>query len=125
MLADRLKTTLVVCWLIISSFVLPALLAPVLVSPQLLAAMAPVCDRQIRTGEECGLCAAAGSMLLLYDGRMDAAVRRSGFGIPLLAALVWNEIVALLYTATEVQWFWVHLRRARQTVETEEYSCRP
>lgn len=124
MLADRLKATLVVSWLLISTALLPVLLAPVVVSPQLLAAMAPVCESQVKTGRECTLCAAVSGSLLLYEGRLNAAVRRSPISVLLIAALFWNEFLAMAYTTRELHWFWIEVRRARQRTRTEEYSCR-
>ncbi len=123
--AEGLKTALLGSWLALSTLLLPSLVAPPLLPDEALLFLSPHCQRQAALGHECWACAATGGFLLASTLRLDAAERRSHFGIPLYAALVWNECLALLYTTGELRWLWTQLRRARQRARTsEEYSCR-
>ncbi|MGD0200649.1 MAG: hypothetical protein ABSD27_07870 [Bryobacteraceae bacterium] len=124
MLADRLRTALLVSWLSVSALLLPVTLAPALVSSRLIEELMPQCDARLTSGRECAACALLGGALLVAEGRLDAAVRRSAAAIPLCAALIWNQLAAMAYAASELKWLWSQAR-ARQRARTEEYSCRP
>jgi hypothetical protein len=124
MLADRLRTALLVSWLSVSALLLPVTLAPALVSPRLIGELMPQCDARVTSGRECAACALLAGSLLVAEGRLDAAVRRSEAAIPLCAALIWNQLAAMAYAASELKWLWSQVRRARQRARTEEYSCR-
>jgi hypothetical protein len=122
--ADRIKTVLLVGWLASSTLLLAAMITPLLLPAEALVVLAPQCPERLTTGHACPSCAIANSFLLISGGRLDAAARQSDLGIPLYAALVWNECLAFLYTTSQLRRLWAQLRRLRQRTETEEYSCR-
>ncbi len=124
MLAVRLKTALLVGWLALSTLLLPSLVTPLLLPEVAIAVLGPECERRAVTGEECGWCAVTNSFLLAAGGRIDAAVRRSPFGLPIYAALLWNECLVLIYTTGELRWLIGQMRRVKKRAGTEEVSCR-
>ncbi len=124
MAADRLRTVLLVEWLALSTLLLIAIAAPLFLPGEALAVLIPDCPERLATGQPCFTCATVTSLVLIAGGRLNAAMRESAVGLPLAAMLVWNECLALLYSAGELRWLWKQMRRPRQPIQTEEYSCR-
>lgn len=111
MFGDRIRTVCLIAWLGISGLVFPVLLLPFAVLPQTILVLVP----------DSGLIA---SLVLVSEGRLNAAVQESAAGIPLYAALVWNECVAIWYTLGELRRTWRQVRRSRDRLRTEEFSCK-
>jgi hypothetical protein len=111
MFAQRARSVCLMAWLGVSGLGLPALLLPFVFLPHTLLVLLP----------QTGLIA---SLVLISEGQLNAAVRESAAGIPLFAALIWNECVAVWYTLGELRRTWRQVRRSRQRWRTEEYSCK-
>jgi hypothetical protein len=109
--ADRIKTVFLIVWLSSSGLLFPLLLVPFALLPDEIVVRAP--DR--------GLIA---SLVLVSEGQLNASVQESPAGIPVFAALVWNECVAVWYTLGELWRIWRQLRRSRKRLRAEEMSCK-
>jgi Na+-transporting methylmalonyl-CoA/oxaloacetate decarboxylase beta subunit len=109
--ADRIKTAFLVLWLSASGLLFPLLLVPFALLPDAIVVRAP----------DTGLIA---SLVMVSEGRLNAAVHESPAGIPVFAALVWNECVAVWYTLGEMWRIWRQLRRGRKRLRAEEMSCK-
>jgi hypothetical protein len=111
MFAQRIGSVCLIAWLGISGLGLPALLVPLVFLPHTVLALLP----------QSGLVA---SLVLVSEGQLNDAVRENVAGIPLYAALIWNECVAIWYTLSELRRTWRQVRRGRRRLRTEEYSCK-
>jgi hypothetical protein len=115
MFAEQARTAFLIAWMIVSAVIVPVLAAPFVLPPKTVLLLAPRCQRKARTGRECVLCGMTTSFILISQGRLKDAVGRNRASIPLYAALVGNEGLAV----------WVALGRLRRTLhQTEEVSCR-
>ena len=124
MFLEQVRTSLLTAWLIVSAVIFPVLAAPFVLSPKTILSLAPQCEWKAKYGRECPLCGMTNSFILISKGRLDAALGRNRASIPLYAALVWNECVAIWYALGEIRWTWERARRRRPQFQTEEFSCR-
>ena len=111
MFADRIKTVFLVLWLSLSGLLFPLLLVPFAFLPDAVVVRTP----------DTGLIA---SLVLISEGHLNAALHESPAGIPVFAALVWNEYVAVWYTLGELWRMWRQVRRSRKRLPAEEMSCK-
>jgi hypothetical protein len=118
-----MKTALLIAWLAASTLALPVLWIPTLLPVRALVELAPVCTHTA-AGGECFLCGAVAGFLLMAHGSVNASANRSLLGIPLYAALICNECVAVWYTIGELQRA-LTPRRSGAPARGEELSCRP
>ncbi len=123
MFAAQLRTALVIAWLAATLALLPVLLAPFLLSPETIFAVAPICEARAR-GESCFLCGMTTAFVLIGHLRLDDAVRANHASIPLYAALVWNQCVAMWFVTWKIAARWP--RRSVRIVFRldKEVSCK-
>lgn len=95
------------------------LAAPFVLPPATVAALAPRCQWKEKYGRECALCGMTTSFLLISKGRLNDALRHNRAGIPLYAALVWNECLAAGYALSALAG-----KRQPRLAPAEELSCR-
>jgi len=115
MFAEQLRRALLIAWLIVSAAIVPLLAAPFVLPPGTIQSLAPRCAWKTRYGRECVLCGMTTSFILISEGRLNEAASRNRGSIPLYAALIWNECMALWYLGGGMQ---PRLHR------TEGFPCR-
>ena len=81
----------------LSLLILMILAAPFVLGRERVAALAPVCERKARYGQECPLCGMTTSFLDISRGKFGEARNANRGGIPLYLSFVSNEIGALIF----------------------------
>ncbi len=95
---DHLKLALILAWLVISTALVPVLLAPLLLPPDTIFELVPICEARARN-KVCIFCGMTTSFVMIGHGELNQAVEAHKAGVPLYAALVWNECVAAWFVA--------------------------
>jgi hypothetical protein len=124
MFADQMRAGLLAVWLIISSVILPVLVAPFVLPPRTVFSLAPQCEWRAKHGRECVLCGMTTSFVLISEGRLDAALHKNRGSVPLFAAMVLNDCVAILYVLGRIRRAWGRGRRPELPFRSEELPCR-
>jgi hypothetical protein len=102
MLAAEFRTALVIAWLVVSAALSPLLLAIFVLPAEALHSLSPQCEARLQ-GRSCAFCGMTTAFVAIGEGRLQDAVRAHRAGLPLFAALVWNQCVALWFVVTRVQ----------------------
>lgn len=124
MFRDRLRTALIIDWLVVSALILPVLLAPFLLSAGTIGALEPVCQWKARYHRECPLCGMTTAFILISNGKLAEAQGRNRASVPLHAAFLLNEcagicLVVLQLRRKPADRLWT----ATVQTLTEEFSC--
>lgn len=93
--ASPVRAAFLWAWLVLTLVTVPVLLAPFLLPSQTIFAWTPVCERKAKYGQECALCGMTRSFVLVARGRFKEASLANPGGLPLFAALLSNQLVAL------------------------------
>ena len=95
-----LRGLLLFAWITASLLIFPVLLAPFLLPVEAILSAVPNCGSLGIGGSL--LCALAKGFILVSRGEFDEAVRANAAAIPVYAALVWNQCVAIWFVWTEL-----------------------
>ncbi len=99
--AAHLRKALWIDWLILSALALLVLLAPFVLPARTVFAAAPVCQWKAKYNRECPLCGMTRSFVAISQGEFGLAERRNRGSVPLYAALLCNECLAVGVVAAQ------------------------
>jgi hypothetical protein len=100
--ASPVRAAFLWAWLVLTLVTVPVLLAPLLLPSQTIFALTPVCERKVRYGQECVLCGMTRSFVLVARGKFKEASQANTAGLPLFAALLSNQLVALCFLSRRI-----------------------
>jgi len=100
--ASPVRAAFLWAWLVLTLVTVPVLLAPFLLPSQTIFAWTPVCERKARYGQECALCGMTRSFVLVARGEFKGASQANAAGLPLFAALLSNQLVAVCFGSRKI-----------------------
>ncbi len=100
--ASPVRAAFLWAWLVLTLVTVPLLLAPFVLPSQTIFAWTPVCERKAKYGQECALCGMTRSFVLIARGKFKGASQANAGGLPLFAALLSNQLVALGFVSRKI-----------------------
>jgi hypothetical protein len=92
-ITDRMKTALLIHWLVLSAIAGLVLLAPFVVSRETILRQTPQCWYKARHQKDCPACGMTRGFLEISDGNLRAAQASNRGSVPLFGLLAANELV--------------------------------